>query len=202
MAIYIDFLPFYPTGLNCSHVFTFLARNPLRFADATFMTSCITPLQGQAFDYFSLLPLTLVTPFTGLLEYVSRTDGLCAWSGGGLPLSTSRLVSYHCLLVCQGWAVPCYLSLFGSPGLYWKCKPLPGISCGDIRSLLPWGCAPPPKMHYCHQWQSSTPPRNCRLTDSHTDFTSVLLVWRQDRVKALRFCSESGPTVLGKLRIL
>lgn len=34
--IYNNFLPFYPTGFNCSHMFTLSGRNPLRFANAAF----------------------------------------------------------------------------------------------------------------------------------------------------------------------
>lgn len=44
-VIYNNFLRFYPAGLNCSHVFTLLGRNPLRFASAAF--GCIAPLQRK-----------------------------------------------------------------------------------------------------------------------------------------------------------
>lgn len=48
VALYVNFLLFYPTSLNCSRAFTLSVRNPLRVADTTFVMTHITPPQRKA----------------------------------------------------------------------------------------------------------------------------------------------------------
>ena len=108
MSGFIYFLPFYPTGLNCSHVFTLLTRNPPHVCRCNFCDDLYhsTSKECQTFDYFSLLPLALVILFAGVLEDISSPDRLCAWPRVWrrpyLPLGTPRLESYQCLLAFQG----------------------------------------------------------------------------------------------------